>query len=181
MGSDALLKAVSTEDLAAELISRRKGSLLEGAGSPRYPADAQDWELPPEVTHHFARLDTDGKAALAACDWWQQLKNDPSNWEPDPDYDHRQANKMHFVQGLMSPYYIEAMQEVVPEGEKKTRAASRKVWAVWFGPYTSNGGQKVGVAQVKSSRGRPLPYMCSLPGPSDPPSPRPAAAAATSI
>lgn len=98
------------------------------------------------MKHHFERLDADGKAALAECDWWQQLKNDPS-WESDPEYDHRQANKMHYVQGRMSPYYIEAMQEVVPESEKKTKAANRKVWAVWFGPYTSNGGPKVGVAQ----------------------------------
>ena len=72
-----------------------------------HAGEAKDWELPPEVKHHFARLDADGRAALAACDWWKELKNDPG-WEPDPDYDHRQANKMHFVQGQMSPYYIDA-------------------------------------------------------------------------
>lgn len=110
------------------------------------PGDEEDWDIPAEVKHYFARLDADGKAAVAACEWWQQLKDDP-NWEPDPEYDHRQANKMHFVQGRMSPYYIEAMQEVVPDEKRKFRAANRKVWAVWFGPYTSNGGSKVGVAQ----------------------------------
>lgn len=30
---------------------------------------------------------------------------------------------MHFVQGRTAPFYIEAMQEVVAEGDKKTKAA----------------------------------------------------------
>ena len=46
MGSDKL-KAVSTDDLAAELIRRRSGSLVEGAGAPKYPGDEEDWEIPP--------------------------------------------------------------------------------------------------------------------------------------
>jgi len=50
MGSDAL-KAVSTDDLAAELIRRRSGSLVEGAGAPKYPGDEEDWEIPPVENH----------------------------------------------------------------------------------------------------------------------------------
>ena len=112
----------------------------------RYPGNANDWALPEEVAAHYARLDADGKAALAKADWWKELQNDPE-WEPDPNYDHRKVNPMHYVQGCMSPFYIEAMQEVVPDGDKEGKAANRKVWAVWFGPYNSNGGFKVGVAQ----------------------------------
>ena len=36
-----------------------------------------------EVKAFFDRIDTDGKAALASCDWWKELQNDPA-WEPDP-------------------------------------------------------------------------------------------------
>jgi len=116
------------------------------SAAARYPGDANDWALPEEVAAHYARLDADGKAALAKADWWKELQNDP-DWEPDPNYDHRKVNPMHYVQGCMSPFYIEAMQEVVPDGDKEGKAANRKVWAVWFGPYNSNGGFKVGVAQ----------------------------------
>jgi hypothetical protein len=37
MGSSDALKSVSDEELAIELIARRSGSLLQSAGSPRYP------------------------------------------------------------------------------------------------------------------------------------------------
>eukprot|EP01043_Picozoa_sp_COSAG02_P013937 COSAG02_NODE_565_length_20246_cov_13.930163_12_plen_60_part_00 len=37
MGTSDALKNVSDEELAVELIARRTGSLLDSAGSPRYP------------------------------------------------------------------------------------------------------------------------------------------------
>ena len=65
VSSDAL-KAVSTEELAAELVARRESSLIEAAGSPKYPCNEEDWDLP-LVRPAFHASDPLGCGRACAC------------------------------------------------------------------------------------------------------------------
>ena len=54
------------------------------------------------------------------------------------DHQHRESDPLHFVMGRTSMFYIERAFK---------SDASRGVWAVYFGPYCSNGSDKMGVGQ----------------------------------
>merc|ERR1711908_170176 len=55
-----------------------------------------------------------------------------------PDHVHRTSAPLHFVMGQLAPYTIERMYK---------RDGSRGIWAVYLGPYCSNGDVKMGVGQ----------------------------------
>ena len=108
---------------------------------------ADDFPLPPAMAQWFADLDADGKKALDACQWWQEQKAEPGwvkNWPSNArnleknDSIHRETAPLHFVMGRMSPFYIERVYQ--PD-------CTRAIWAVYFGPYCSNGGDTMGVGQ----------------------------------
>jgi hypothetical protein len=108
---------------------------------------AADFPLPPEMVQWFAELDAAGKDVLDSCSWWQTLKREPGwvqNWPSNAknmasnDSEHRKTAPLHFVMGRMSPFYIERVYS--PD-------CKRAVWACYFGPYTSNGGDTMGVGQ----------------------------------
>lgn len=59
----------------------------------------------------------------------------------DEEFVHRESLPLHYVVGRMSPFFIERLLK---------NDNSRAIWAIYFGPYTSNarGATRTGVAQV---------------------------------
>jgi hypothetical protein len=94
-------------------------------------------ELPPAVAAWFERLDADGRAALAREAWWRNLRDEPAGWEP-LGKPHRQHAPMHYVLGRSSHFYIERYV---------SRDRQRVCYAVYFGPYTSNGYDAITTGQ----------------------------------
>ena len=70
-------------------------------------------------------------------DWGPTIDQDFFRaWLPALRYVHRHSAPMHFVIGRQSPFYIERCFR----NDRK-----RAVWAVYFGPFCSNGDYQVGV------------------------------------
>eukprot|EP00931_Biecheleriopsis_adriatica_P043694 TRINITY_DN24969_c0_g1_i1.p1 TRINITY_DN24969_c0_g1~~TRINITY_DN24969_c0_g1_i1.p1 ORF type:complete len:207 (+),score=32.43 TRINITY_DN24969_c0_g1_i1:33-653(+) len=126
-------------------MSSRTALALDPAAQGRVPP-----ELPAAVTEWFKRLDADGAAAMEDATWWQTMRKDTDSWTSSENCTvsgiigmggpHRSASPAHFVGGSMSPFYIQSLLST----EKET---TRVVWAVYFGPYTSNGSVEIGTGQ----------------------------------
>mmetsp|Transcript_40933 Transcript_40933/g.131640 ORF Transcript_40933/g.131640 Transcript_40933/m.131640 type:complete len:225 (+) Transcript_40933:95-769(+) len=112
---------------------------------------AESFRPPPEVEAYFAELDRIGRAAAVTTDWWQRLLREDcrqgGGWVRDwpvhakhPEvtegYVHRDIAPLHYVMGRLSPMYIE---------RAFSKDFKRATWAVYFGPYCSNGDQQIGV------------------------------------
>jgi len=112
---------------------------------------AESFRPPPEVEAYFAELDRVGRAAAVTTDWWQRLLREDcrqgGGWVRDwpvhakhPEvtegYVHRDIAPLHYVMGRLSPMYIE---------RAFSKDFKRATWAVYFGPYCSNGDQQIGV------------------------------------
>lgn len=119
------------------------------AADPVNGADA--FQLPEEMMEWYRSLDSAGAHAASEAKWWQDFLKDQCdgaggwtrNWpihakhpELNHLYVHRHSAPMHFVIGRQSPFYIERCFR----NDRK-----RAVWAVYFGPFCSNGDYQVGV------------------------------------
>ena len=104
---------------------------------------AQEYELPAALTAWFARLDDDGRAALSRLAWYQHVVDELHEWQRRPTIEddpsaQRNEKPMHFVVGRMSPFYIERF--ITPDQQ-------RSMFAVYYGPYTTNGSVELGPGQ----------------------------------
>lgn len=106
-----------------------------------------DYRPPAAVAEYFAELDAEGKQAIEKAAWWRELLAQEDlvhNWPSHAkrleqnDHQHRESAPLHFVMGRLAPYYIERCYK---------RDCSRAVWAVYLGPYCSNGDTTMGVGQ----------------------------------
>eukprot|EP00435_Cladocopium_sp_Y103_P023991 s2168_g5.t2 len=119
------------------------------AADPVNGADV--FQLPEEMVDWYRSLDSAGARAASEAKWWQDFLKDQCdgaggwtrNWpihakhpELNHLYVHRHSAPMHFVIGRQSPFYIERCFR----NDRK-----RAVWAVYFGPFCSNGDYQVGV------------------------------------
>jgi hypothetical protein len=110
------------------------------------PNDTAGFDVPAAVSEYLAlRVDDAGRRAMAEAGWWQRLRAD-AGWCVDERLDpHRGSWPFHFILGRMSPWYIEALQPAAREKGSRAEAKAedrghvRQCWAVFFGPYTSNG------------------------------------------
>jgi hypothetical protein len=100
-------------------------------------AKESEFELDPATRAWFAAVDLVGAEAVHAQDWWQQCKHAPG-WVTNSTTAWREEMPMHFVTGRMAPWYMESVQS--PDRK-------RGIWAVYVGPYTSNGARRVGTGQ----------------------------------
>lgn len=88
-------------------------------------------------TEWSTQLDTAGRTALSETEWFQRIGSEPHGWQPIGSI-HRETHPMHFVMGRMSPFYIEKLV---------SRDRRRTLFAVYYGPYTTNGSVELGVGQ----------------------------------
>ncbi len=112
----------------------------------------QQYLPPKEVRKYFHEIDTEGKEILANTDWWQDLRMKAEtgaggwvwNWPSHAkkldanDHVHRESSPLHYVMGELAPFYIERMWN---------NDRTRGIWAVWLGPFCSNGSTTMGVGQ----------------------------------
>lgn len=133
----------------ADLVESLEARARQRAADPVKGADA--FQLPQEMVDWYRTLDLAGAQAASEAQWWQDFLRDhcdgtrawTRNWplhgkypELHQLYVHRDSAPMHFVIGRQSPFYIERCFR-----NDRTRA----VWAVYFGPYCSNGDHQLGV------------------------------------
>ena len=105
-------------------------------------AKVDHFELGPEIRAWFAAIDRVGSEACAGENWWQQCKQEPG-WVVAETAAWREEMPVHFVTGRMAPWYM--------EGPAQSPDRKRAVWAIYVGPFTSNGGRHVGTGQGKRS------------------------------
>jgi len=128
-----------------------------------FAAEVNKYKPPAAVTAYYAELDRDGARACLETAWWQALRasaiappppsaaapagkqwllswpsSSGNSYDPHTPHVHRQTTPLHFALGRLSPFYIERMRRA---------DAKRAVWAVYFGPATSNGSYGMGVGQ----------------------------------
>ena len=129
------------------IVESLKARAKARAADPLRGADA--FQLPTAMIEWYNALDQAGAKACVEATWWQDfLKHHcgngwTRNWplhgkhpESHEFFVHRESAPLHFVIGRQSPYYIERCFR---------NDRLRCVWAVYLGPYCSNGDDQLGV------------------------------------
>jgi len=124
----------SPNDRDEEAFRRFVSQIRNSNGSTNVCSD--EFPEDPVVKAWYDAIDEVGIDRLSREEWWYKVINDPQNLPVMKT--HRKRFPVHYVVGRHSPWYHE---KVISKDKR------RSTYAIYVGPFTSNGANKIGTMQ----------------------------------